>query len=49
MSGIIKDRFCRKCQDWIRFDDYFGYCKRFDCQARHDDTCNTVHPNIKGD
>lgn len=37
-----KQRFCRKCWDWIRYDDYFGYCKKHQCQARHDDTCEVI-------
>ena len=49
MYGTTNDRFCRKCNEYLRYDDYFGYCKRFNCQARHDDTCKTVHPNIDGD
>lgn len=40
--------FCRKCRSWLRFDDNFGYCKKFNCQARHDDSCKTVFPNDEG-
>lgn len=38
--------FCRRCHSYHRYDDYFGYCNKYKCQARHDDTCKTVHPNI---
>ena len=47
MSGIIKggltmDRFCRKCKSYIAHDENFGYCIRYKCQARQDDTCKII-------
>lgn len=36
------ERFCRKCQNYKEHDDNFGYCYKYDCQARHDDTCTII-------
>lgn len=37
-----KQRFCRKCKSYVKHDEYFGYCIKYKCQARHDDTCTTI-------
>lgn len=50
MRGVIMDDvkfLCRKCRSWLRYDDFFGYCRRLNCQARHDDCCETVFPNLE--
>ena len=38
--------FCRKCKEYIAHDEYFGYCKRYKCQARHDDTCEIIREMV---
>ena len=38
----MKERFCRKCWDYIAHDEYFGYCVKYGCQARHDNTCSVI-------
>ncbi len=45
----MNNRFCRKCRDYIAHDEYFGYCIRYNCQARHDDTCKTILPTVVED
>ena len=37
-----KGRFCRRCDFYHRYDDYFGYCMKYRNQARHDDTCEII-------
>ena len=39
---INENRFCRNCWDWIRYDDNFGYCTKYKCQARHDESCKII-------
>lgn len=41
--------FCRRCKQYIRHDDNFGYCVRYNTQARHDDTCKTIIPTVVRD
>ena len=37
------EKLCRQCRDnWIRYDDNFGYCTHYKCQAKHDDSCKTI-------
>lgn len=38
----MMDRFCRKCKEYKAHDDNFGYCFRYNTQARHNDTCKIV-------
>jgi len=35
-------RFCRKCNQYIAHDEYFGYCIKYNSQARHNDTCEVI-------
>lgn len=35
----MENKICRKCKEYIKHDEYFGYCKRYDCQARWNDNC----------
>lgn len=37
-----KQRICRKCKQYIKHDEYFGYCVKFDCQARWNDNCEII-------
>jgi hypothetical protein len=37
-----KLRFCRRCYDYIAHDEFFGYCIKYNTQARHNDTCKIV-------
>ena len=39
---------CRQCRTWwIRYDDNFGYCNKYKCQAKHDDSCETIKLMVK--
>lgn len=40
--NMERQRFCRKCKSYIKHDEYFGYCIKYNCQARHDDTCSVI-------
>ena len=42
-------RFCRKCKSYITHDEFFGYCVKYQCQARHDDTCEVIKEMIGDD
>lgn len=44
-----ENRFCRRCWDWIRYDDNFGYCTRYKCQARHDESCKIIREMVVTD
>ena len=43
--GLL-ERFCRKCKYYYVYDENFGYCNRYKCQARHDDTCSVIKEMI---
>lgn len=48
-GGIIMDDyvlFCRRCKSYQAHDEFFGYCWKFKCQARHDDSCKTIKEMI---
>lgn len=36
------DKLCRKCKSYLRHDEYFGYCIKYNCQAKHDDNCKNI-------
>ena len=38
----MDDKFCRKCYEYVEYDDNFGYCRKYNCQARHNDTCKII-------
>ena len=36
------ERPCRKCKQYIAHDEYFGYCIKFNQQARYNDNCTLI-------
>ncbi len=37
---------CRKCYDYLEHDEYFGYCRKYNCQARYNDNCSIIKEMI---
>lgn len=37
---------CYKCPYYIRHDSNFGYCKKYQCQARGNDDCDVIIPIV---
>lgn len=35
---------CYKCKSYLKHDDNFGYCKKYNCQARNNDNCDIIEP-----
>ena len=33
---------CYKCKNYKKHDSNFGYCKKYDCQARGTDDCEVI-------
>lgn len=36
------ERFCGQCKNYKKHDDLFGYCFKYNCQARHDESCGII-------
>ena len=35
---------CYKCSRYLKHDNNFGYCRKYNCQAKSDDSCETIEP-----
>lgn len=44
--SIKTKKFCYKCKAYIRHDNNFGYCKKFQCQARAIDDCEVIRKMV---
>ena len=42
-----KMKMCYKCKAYLKHDANFGYCKKYQCQARGTDTCKIIQEMIK--
>ena len=42
-----KMKMCYKCKAYLKHDANFGYCKKYQCQARSTDTCKVIQEMVK--
>ena len=33
---------CYNCKYYLKHDDNFGYCKKYNCQAKSDENCKII-------
>ena len=44
---LKREKMCYKCKSYFKHDANFGYCKKYQCQARSTDTCKVIQEMIK--
>ena len=33
---------CYRCKSYLKHDNNFGYCKKYNCQAKADEDCKII-------
>lgn len=41
------ERLCGQCKHYKKHDDFFGYCFKYNCQARHDESCKIIKEVVR--
>ena len=44
---LKREKMCYKCKAYLKHDANFGYCKKYQCQARSTDTCRVIQEMVK--
>lgn len=39
---------CYYCKKWLKHDNNFGYCKKYNCQAKGDENCKIIQKIAPG-